>query len=105
MPKHYKRNHEMKYWGFECECGFQTSQLDHSLFMRHRREDHDAPDTLTKQDIIASHRREVPDGYADMLRCQLCNFRAFTQPDMDKHDCKPDPERMKRRQEQHELLP
>jgi DNA-directed RNA polymerase subunit RPC12/RpoP len=99
MAKHHKRNHEVKTWGYECECGYQASLLDHTLFLRHRREKHDDDAELSKADLTDKYKIAVPDGYTDMLRCQHCNWRSFTQPQMDAHDCKPDPEHLKKQKD------
>jgi hypothetical protein len=90
VEKHMKRKHEIKYWGYECECGYQATLMDYGIFVRHRRVKH-AHRSMCKEKL-GPYRKHVTGGYYDTLRCHNCPFRGFTQDDMDKHTCEPDPQ-------------
>ena len=80
LPRHMKRIHETKTWGYKCPlCGFFASRYNKCFMTWHLKSEH-----MNLVDV-ANCKFDVPQGYTGLFDCDLCNFMCLSQFDLDVH--------------------
>jgi len=78
LKEHLVKKHTLKYWGYQCPCGFNASSIDGGLFYKHLVQRHG------KDGLVYEYRISAPGGYSDKKRW-TCNSHCFTQDQSDLH--------------------
>ena len=81
---HEKDNHCVKYYGYECSCGFQFAAI--RMLIDHRKIVHGEEESSEEAEKF---KVDVPGGYYNLFKCPNCDARGFSLENLKKHSCQP----------------